>query len=379
MKSLNTSYWEYKTWLQNIDFGIIGSGIVGLSAALSLKSKYPSAKVVAFEKGILPSGASTKNAGFACFGSVSEIIDDLTSHSENQVISLLKKRYQGLEWLKQTLGEKNIDYKPWGGYEIFYQKDAELFTQCLEKLDYINELAKTAISAKNDVFLTKKDSFSFKNTQKTLIFNQYEGQLDTGKMMATLIKKCLEKGIFILNSIKIESIIDQNDQVLLKTDKFDQINAKHVIAATNGFSKSFFDELDITPARAQVLITKPIHNLSIQGTFHLDKGYYYFRNIDNRILFGGGRNLDFEGENTSTMGLTKLIQNELEQLLSTTILPNTPFEIEQRWSGIMGVGSQKSPIIKQVSKNVVSAIRLGGMGVAIGGLVGTEAAQLVSS
>ena len=56
------------------------------------------------------------------------------------------------------------------------------------------------------------------------------------------------------------------------------------------------------PARAQVLITKPIKNLQIKGTFHLDKGYYYFRNIDNRILFGGGRNLDFKTEETSEFG-----------------------------------------------------------------------------
>ena len=29
-------------------------------------------------------------------------------------------------------------------------------------------------------------------------------------------------------------------------------------------------------------------NLKIKGSFHYEKGYYYFRNIDNRILLGGG-------------------------------------------------------------------------------------------
>ena len=75
------------------------------------------------------------------------------------------------------------------------------------------------------------------------------------------------------------------------------------------------------PARAQVLITKPIENLQIKGTFHLEKGYYYFRNIDNRILLGGGRNLDFTTEETSKFGLTTLVQNKLEEILKTTILP----------------------------------------------------------
>ena len=41
---MNLSYWEYKTWLSNIDFAIVGSGIVGLSCALSLRKKHPKSK-----------------------------------------------------------------------------------------------------------------------------------------------------------------------------------------------------------------------------------------------------------------------------------------------------------------------------------------------
>ena len=59
-----------------------------------------------------------------------------------------------------------------------------------------------------------------------------------------------------------------------------------------------------------MLITKPIKNLHIKGTFHLDKGYYYFRNIDDRILFGGGRNLDFKTEETTEFGQTEITQNK---------------------------------------------------------------------
>lgn len=146
--------------------------------------------------------------------------------------------------------------------------------------------------------------------------------------------------------------------------------------ATNGFATELTKN-QVKPARAQVLITKPIQNLKIKGTFHLDEGYYYFRNIENRILFGGGRNLDFEGETTTELTQTKIIQDKLEELLKTVILPNQFFEIEQRWSGIMGVGNQKKPIVTQLSNNVYCGVRLGGMGVAIGSLIGKELANLV--
>ena len=78
---MNLSFWELKNWFWNVDYTIVGSGIVGLHAALKLRNRFPESKILIIEKGMLPQGASTKNAGFACFGSISEIIDDLNSHS----------------------------------------------------------------------------------------------------------------------------------------------------------------------------------------------------------------------------------------------------------------------------------------------------------
>ena len=92
-------------------------------------------------------------------------------------------------------------------------------------------------------------------------------------------------------------------------------------------------------------------------------------------MFGGGRNLDFKTEETHQFAINTHIQNHLERLLKTMIIPNHKFEIEQFWSGIMGVGSEKKPIIKKVSQNVVCAVRMGGMGVAIGSLVGKLAVE----
>ncbi|NND61827.1 MAG: FAD-binding oxidoreductase [Flavobacteriaceae bacterium] len=380
----NLSYWEQTTWLSNIDYAIIGSGIVGLSCALELRKLYPEAKIVVFEKGVLPQGASTKNAGFACFGSISEIIEDLKTHSEEEVIALVKSRVEGLELLRENLGDEAIDFQINGGYELFNLEDEELFETCISKLNYVNDLLggiffnKSSILGKNDVFLVKKDPFSFKNVQNKLIFNQFEGQLDTGKMMNALIQKTSKNGILLINNVKIDSFLTENDQILLKTSNFDDFKVKNLIIANNGFAKQFVDA-NLEPARAQVLITEPIANLDIKGTFHLDKGYYYFRNIHNRILLGGGRNLDFQGENTQEMGLTTLVQSKLEELLHTTILPGKTFKIDSRWSGIMGVGDQKKPIVKQIAPNVYCGIRLGGMGVAIGSSIGKQLANLVES
>jgi glycine/D-amino acid oxidase-like deaminating enzyme len=370
---MQLSYWELKNWFTNVDFTIVGSGIVGLHCALNLREKFPKAKILVLEKGILPQGASTKNARFACFGSLSEIIDDLKTHTEEEVIQLVQKRVKGLQLLRKRLGDEVIDYKPFGGYELFLKKDEAFYNNCLQKLPFINDVLEPVF--KTDVFVKEVDRFNFKGIFEHLVFNPFEGQIDTGNMMQALVKEAVSNDILILNHQNVTSFTDTNSFVEVVTNDI-SFKTNKLLFATNGFASQLTNN-QVKPARAQVLITKPIENLDIKGTFHLDQGYYYFRNIGNRILFGGGRNLDFETETTTELHQTEIIQNKLEQLLKEVILPHQPFEIEHRWSGIMGVGNQKKAIVKQVSENVYCGVRLGGMGVAIGSVIGKELAELV--
>ncbi|GAA0872698.1 FAD-dependent oxidoreductase [Gangjinia marincola] len=371
---MNLSYWEYKTWLSNLDAVIIGSGIVGLTCAIAYKKKHPSKKVLILERGLLPQGASTKNAGFACFGSVSELLDDLNTHTEEEVIELVQQRFEGIQHLRAYLGDQVLDYQPWGGYELFQEKDKELFESCLDRFRGINALLKPVFG--EAIFSIQQNEFGFKNVLPQYMFNAAEGQLDTGKMMQALLQKAQQLGIIILNGISVTDFEDSGSQVTIKTEQF-ECTAQHLFIATNGFAAQLGLET-VKPARAQVLITKPIDNLNIQGTFHLDKGYYYFRNIDHRILLGGGRNLDFKAEETTELSQTALVQHTFEELLATVILPDQKYQIDHRWSGIMGVGAQKKPVIKQLSNHVFCGVRLGGMGVAIGSSVGKKLCELAT-
>tara|TARA_R110000796_G_scaffold183498_2_gene299969 strand:- start:36038 stop:37150 length:1113 start_codon:yes stop_codon:yes gene_type:complete len=370
---MNLSYWEYKTWLSNIDFTIVGSGIVGLNCAFQLKKRFPKAKILILEKGILPQGASTKNAGFACFGSISEIISDLKKHSEEEVLQLVQKRWDGVQLLRENLGDTHIDFQNHGGHEIFTVQKANLYESCLANLETINSLLQPIF--KGDSFKKHKNIFNFKGIQENYITSDFESQIDTGKMMHRLLSLVQSNNINILNSVTVENYSENINSISLQTNLF-EFKTKKLIIATNGFAAQLINE-DIKPARAQVLITKPIPNLKIKGTFHLDEGYYYFRNIENRILFGGGRNLDFDTEETTVLGETALVQNTLEKMLKDIILPDSDFVIDQRWSGIMGMGEQKRPIVKQISENVYYGIRLGGMGIAIGSFIGKDLADLV--
>ena len=164
---MNLSYWELKTWLNNVDFTIVGSGIVGLSTALHLKKKVPKAKIVVLEKGLFPQGASTKNAGFACFGSLSEILQDLQSHTPDEVVALVRQRHEGLQLLRVTLGDDVLSYQQLGGYELFLDKDRSLYETCIQQMKDVNTLLKPIFKA--DVFSNVSNSFGFKNVQDNYI------------------------------------------------------------------------------------------------------------------------------------------------------------------------------------------------------------------
>jgi glycine/D-amino acid oxidase-like deaminating enzyme len=374
---MNLSYWEKATFFSNIDVAIIGSGIVGLNAAFNLKKKHKNLNIIVLERGMLPSGASSKNAGFACFGSPSELLDDLTKNSENEVFSLVEKRWKGLLRLRKNLGDKAIDFHNWGGYEVF--SDQKNYSECRDKLEYLNKHTSKIIGKKTVYKNADKQisAFGFKNIEH-MILNTAEAQIDTGKMIRALISKVRNMGIEIINGFEVKEMKDEGKNVRILSANGIGFNCSRVIIATNGFAKQLLPKLEVEPARAQVIVTDPIKNLKLKGTFHFDNGYYYFRNIGDRVLFGGGRNLDFKTETTTEFGLTTVVQERLESLLNTMILPGIKYTVDTRWSGIMGVGPQKKSIVRSVSPNIFCAVRMGGMGVAIGSLIGEEVAEMTS-
>jgi len=285
---------------------------------------------------------------------------------------LVEKRWKGLQLLRKNLGDKEIDFQQNKGFELC--DDQDFFSACISKKEKINQLLRPIF--KQDVFSISENTFGFQKVHQQYIVNNFEGQIDTGKMAFELLNKVQKLGVKILNNISVEEFVKDQNKIHIKTSRLD-FYTKKIFIATNGFASKLLNE-NVQPARAQVLITKPIKNLHIRGTFHLEKGYYYFRNIEDRVLFGGGRNLDFKTEETTAFGQTEIIQNELEKILKETILPNINFEIDHKWSGIMGVGNQKKAIVKELSENVFCGVRLGGMGIAIGSLVGKELADLLN-
>ncbi|MFK7951276.1 MAG: NAD(P)/FAD-dependent oxidoreductase [Ekhidna sp.] len=366
------SIWEKQSFL-SADIIIIGAGITGLSAAASLKEKEPSLRVIVLERGILPTGASTKNAGFACFGSVSELLNDVETIGENGMVALVEKRWNGLQKTINRLGKETIDLKMQSGYELVFEETSDT----IREIERINDLLEPLF--KDKVFHnanSKIGSFRLGGTHH-LIENKLEGQLDTGKLISSLWQYCSQLGISVHTGCEVTEIVEENDSVRIIT-KDTEFIAKQVGVCTNAFTKKLLrEEFDIAPGRGIVMSIIPSSPLSLKGTFHYHDGYYYFRDYYEKLLFGGGRNLALKEEETTEFGINEMIKERLLRDLDEIILPNQEYKIEMEWSGIMAFGKTKQPIVKKVSDKIAVGARLGGMGVAIGSLVGEEVADLL--
>ncbi|NIK73716.1 glycine/D-amino acid oxidase-like deaminating enzyme [Thermonema lapsum] len=381
MQLSSNSYWEKQYW-RDFDFIVVGGGLVGLSCAASLAEKKPENRILVLERGLLPTGASTKNAGFACFGSLTELLADLQRNDEDSCLQTVERRWCGLKKLRQRLGDQKIGFEASGGYELLLPKHQS----ALEQMAYINQLLHPIFG--EEVFRSANHLLPVFGFQRVshLLYNPFEGKVNTGMLTRSLLAYVQQLGVTVLTGAEVLHIEELRGrdcvQVHVKQSHTAEpfvFEAPRIAICSNAFSRQLLPSLPVAPGRGQVLITRPLPSLPFRGIFHFDEGYYYFRDIDGRLLFGGGRNLDFEGETTTELTPTEFIYKQLVKKLQEIILPSISFEIEYIWAGIMAFTPNHQPIVQRISPGIVAGVGLNGMGVAIGTEVGEQVAELLHS
>src|SRR5690606_10791207 len=158
------------------DHIIVGSGIVGLSVAANILERNKNAQVAVLERGLLPTGASTRNAGFACYGSLTEMLADLKVMTEDEMLAIVELRYKGLRKLHNRLNRYETGYEATGGYELFFEKHPAAF----DEIDRLNRLLNPIFKENAlEICNEKISDFGFNKQQvHHLISLPHEGQLN---------------------------------------------------------------------------------------------------------------------------------------------------------------------------------------------------------
>jgi glycine/D-amino acid oxidase-like deaminating enzyme len=287
-------------------------------------------------------------------------------------VNLSVRRYRGLSELKSLLGSNEIEFNGCGGIEIFKSKsDLDFYS---EKLTKWNNLFLSEFKA--DVYSIKKaNNFRGLKNIAGAIMNEFEGSLNTGKMIAQMRLKALSLGVEIYNGVNVLGFSHSASGVEINSSA-GTWRAEQVIFCVNAFANNFGFQFDIQPKRNQVIVSKEMNHY-LEATYHAERGYIYFRPIGKRILIGGMRHLFPQTENTINFGNTDEVITALSDYASEVVVSDDNFEIDMQWSGIIAMGTIKKPIVERINSRIGIAVRMGGMGVAIGTSVGREISTLM--
>ena len=251
------SIWEKETWYAPQDIIIVGAGLMGLWSALELKLQNKQLCITLIERNTTPLGASTRNAGFACFGSPTELIHNAETMGIDVMLAVVEMRYKGIEKIKAHFGSSQIDFDPCGGYECINQS-YKYFDVMDDKIHWLNELLKE-ITGEQTIFKRTDEKLSALGLQgfESLLENKTEAYLHSGKLVQALTQKVQSAGITILYGMEISSWQKQNQTIHISTSQQINFSTHQLLFCTNAFTQTLLPELNITPARGQVILTSP--------------------------------------------------------------------------------------------------------------------------
>ena len=362
------------------DVVIIGGGFTGMSAAITIKRYRPSWHVVVVESEATGTLASSRNAGFICLGSPTELMRDIQDHGLPVVEELLQWKIQGASILLHYLKKTKSIYAKSVGYEIFSSETPE--PAGLD--DHLNTLNGLFRASGGPLPYFMRIMQAPKGWcpgvhQPSWVKMNWEGQLHPAAAVAQLRLQFQNLGGVISTHHSVDSLAFDPSGVFLQSQS-ETIRARQVLLASNAFVSRLMPDIKIEAHRAQVMITEPLGKIPFRGNVHFREGYMYARDVGQRLLIGGGRFLDFEGEKTDQLGTTNGIQAYLtDQLSMLTGIPVEDLPVADQWSGIMGfTPARLAPILEVKNQGMlVVAAGMNGMGTALGPYIGKKAAELL--
>ena len=340
--------------IMEVDFLIVGAGIVGCSAAYFASQH--GREVVITDVRDVAMGASGRNAGFMITGLDSYYHRSIEhyGHAVTQEMWQLSKTTHG--HLRHFIANGNVPMQPTGSLLL-----AEDETEAKEL-----ELAARAMEA---------DGLEFEYTSYDPLGRGYHAAIrqahDAAVQPYRLVQAVFEQSNAQLIPNNEVYQLEQNGQYVIVHSHRYTFKARTVLLCTNAYSARLHPYFvgKVIPQRAQCLVTAPLTETVLEVCGYSDYGYMYYRQtFDGRLLIGGARHLHREAEHDTTDDrVTNALQASLEAYLHKRFADVTA-PIERRWAGIMGFSVDGLPLVGTLPDmpQVGFAVGFTGHGLAMG-------------
>jgi glycine/D-amino acid oxidase-like deaminating enzyme len=361
--------WRTTALPSQVDFVVVGAGLSGLTTAIELRNRHPSARIAVIEAERVGYGASGRSAGF-----LSPVAVPL--------------------WV---LGAQRDASQAWAASRI----NAEVHTRATWLLATIHgcEIQKATLSMQSRSALGDLALSEFAHLLSAAgLHHLVSHRADVGhsiemdaytmhpyKLIQGLAQYASAQGIYIRERSRVRKFQPIAAGLRIHLDGSEILHATNVVVCTNAYT----DSLDVGERVRAIALhtfmtaTAPLEDREFnaaKGTsdfvVEVNRAQVYHRSHNNRILYGG-----LDKWRTPTGGdfvVPQRYLRELRQYAQKTFPMLPSLDVEHAWSGRFHATATGLPIIRRSSSipNLTLNVGYGGTGVALALVFGKLAAAI---
>jgi glycine/D-amino acid oxidase-like deaminating enzyme len=304
--------------LDHADVEIVGAGITGISASLTLAAAGLRVRVRDARR--VGEGASGRNGGFALRGGAMPYD-------------------QAREWLG---AERAAEY--WRLTEEYLDGLADLAGDALRRTgslrlaadaEEVDEIRAELGALREDGFDGEWRTDLLGGRFPAAILHPRDAAIQPARVVHRLAGRAAAAGVAFAEESRVESL--------------DELRAERVLVATDGYPSGLLGSLEglIIPTRGQMIATEPVQERLFDCPHYGRHGFDYWQQTpDGRILAGGFRDFSLDSEFTADEQTTPTIQGALESFVSELV--GRAVAVTHRWAGIFGLVLDFLPVVGPV-------------------------------
>jgi glycine/D-amino acid oxidase-like deaminating enzyme len=321
------------------DTVVVGGGITGLTLAYTLAEQGGS--VVLLESGPLAAGASGRNAGFLLAAPAEPYQEQVQFWGRDGARAMLecgRRHHQRVRELIDGLGIA-CDYRAAGSLRLTRTaEEAEEHRASIPMMradGFIMHEVAVADAVPGPAAAGFTGAFVMPE----------DGELHPVRFLDGVARGAVQKGARLYSHSPVQSARWQGGLWEVRTPN-GTASARHLVLCTNAWSPELAPELRpiIVARRGQMLATAPLEREVAGMPTYAHYGYHYWRQLpDRRLVIGGWRDLDLDGETGYGIDPSEKIQAAIEGGLKELVPEGAA--IEYRWAGTMGFARDGRPLV----------------------------------